>query len=151
FEGLPASDLDAAQKKLLLALVDEYVRNADADAAVRHLDAIQRAGIDQLHFSWRGPTNDVRSPFYYRLHGPRLIIEFAVQEPNHIHTIMRDPQNDYGMDWLGLHYEDMRGADDDDGAELTSSLHRDLDHFARFPPARAHPGGNLAGSSRLDR
>ena len=106
FEGLPANDLDAAQKKLLLALVDEYVRNVDADAAERHLDAIQRAGIDQLHFSWRGPTNDVRSPFYYRLHGPRLIIEFAVQEPNHVHTIMRDPQNDYGMDWLGLHYEE---------------------------------------------
>src|SRR5262249_17901481 len=53
-----------------------------------------------------GPTNDFRSPFYYRIHGPRLIIEFAVQEPNHIHTIMRDPQNDYGMDWLGLHYEE---------------------------------------------
>jgi len=40
------------------------------------------------------------------IHGPRLIVEFAVQEPNHVHTIMRDPQNDYGMDWLGLHYEE---------------------------------------------
>jgi hypothetical protein len=69
--------------------------NADVGAAERHFDAIQRAGLDQLHFSWRGPTND-RSPFYYRIHGPRLIIELAVQEP----TIMRDPQNDYGMDWL---------------------------------------------------
>jgi len=106
FEGLPAGDLDSTQKKLLLALVDEYVRNADIDAAERHFDAIERSGLDQLHFSWRGPTNDVRSPFYYRLHGPRLIIEFAVQEPNHVHTIMRDPQNDYGMDWLGLHYEE---------------------------------------------
>jgi hypothetical protein len=106
FEGLPAGELDQSQKQLLLALVDEYVRNADFAAAERHLDAIQRAGLDQLHFSWRGPTNDFRSPFYYRLHGPRLIIEFAVQEPNHAHTIMRDPQNDYGMDWLGLHYEE---------------------------------------------
>jgi len=106
FEGLPAGDLDAPQKKLLLALVEEYVRNADVDAAERHLAAIQQAGLDQLHFSWRGPTNDVRSPFYYRVHGPRLIVEFAVQEPNHVHTIMRDPQNDYGMDWLGLHYEE---------------------------------------------
>ena len=106
FEGLPAGDLDAPQKQLLLALVEEYVRNADTDAAERHLDAIQRAGLEQLHFSWRGPTSDVRSPFYYRVHGPRLIIEFAVQEPNHVHTIMRDPQNDYGMDWLGLHYEE---------------------------------------------
>jgi hypothetical protein len=106
FEGLPAGDLDAAQKRLLLALVEEYVRNADFAAAERHLDAIQQTGLDQLHFSWRGPTKDFRSPFYYRIHGPRLIIEFAVQEPNHVHTIMRDPQNDYGMDWLGLHYEE---------------------------------------------
>jgi len=106
FEGLPAGDLDASQKKLLLGLVEEYVRNADTDAAERHLEAIQRSGVDHLHFSWRGPTNDFRSPFYYRIHGPRVIIEFAVQEPNHVHTIMRDPQNDYGMDWLGLHYEE---------------------------------------------
>lgn len=106
YEGLPAGDLDASQQRLLLALVGEYVRNADFDAAERHLDAIQQSGLNQLHFSWRGPTNDPRSPFYYRIHGPRLIIEFAVQEPNHIHTIMRDPQNDYGMDWLGLHYEE---------------------------------------------
>jgi hypothetical protein len=106
FEGLPAHDLDAPQKKLLLALIEEYVRNADIDAAERHLDAIQGAGFEQLHFSWRGPSDDFRKPFYYRIHGPRLIIEFAVQEPNHIHTIMRDPQNDYGMDWLGLHYEE---------------------------------------------
>jgi len=106
FEGLPAGELDAPQKRLLLALVDEYVRNADHHAAERHLDAIRQTGIDQLHFSWRGPTNDFRSPFYYRVHGPRLIIEFAVQEPNHVHTIMRDPQNDYGMDWLRVHYEE---------------------------------------------
>lgn len=106
YEGLPAGDLDASQQRLLLALVGEYVRNADFDAAERHLDAIQKSGVNQLHFSWRGPTNNPRSPFYYRVHGPRLIIEFAVQEPNHVHTIMRDPQNDYGMDWLGLHYEE---------------------------------------------
>jgi hypothetical protein len=106
FEGLPAGELDALQRRLLLALVEEYVRNADADAAQRHLEAIEQAGLDQLHFSWRGPTDDFRSPFYYRVHGPRLIIEFAVQELNHVHTIMRDPQNDYGMDWLGRHYEE---------------------------------------------
>jgi len=106
FEGLPAGELDAPQRRLLLALVEEYIRNADVHAAERHLDAIHGAGFEKLHFSWRGPTNDVRSPFYYRVHGPRLIIEFAVQEPNHVHTIMRDPQNDYGMDWLGRHYEE---------------------------------------------
>ena len=106
YEGLPAGDLDPPQKKLLRALVDEYVRNADPDAAQRHFEAIEQAGLEHLHFSWRGPTDDFRRPFYYRIHGPRLIIEFAVQEPNHVDTIMRDPQNDYGMDWLAQHYEE---------------------------------------------
>src|SRR5215469_8948371 len=73
YEGLPAGDLDASQQRLLRALVAEYVRNADFDAAERHLDAIEHSGVSQLHFSWRGPTNDIRSPFYYRIHGPRLI------------------------------------------------------------------------------
>ena len=53
FEGLPAGELDAPQKRLLSAPIEEYVRNADVDAADRHLDAIQRAGLDRLHFSWR--------------------------------------------------------------------------------------------------
>lgn len=60
--------------------------------AEAHLDAIRRAGVEQRHFSWRGPVNDPRRPFYYRVHGPRLIIEFAVPEPDHIPTIMREPQ-----------------------------------------------------------
>jgi hypothetical protein len=34
-----------------------------------------------------------------------------VQEPlanqgGHVHGITRDPANDYGMDWLGLHYQE---------------------------------------------
>jgi hypothetical protein len=38
FEGLPAGDLDAPQKQLLLALVEEYVRNADTDAVTDTAD-----------------------------------------------------------------------------------------------------------------
>jgi len=111
FEGIPASELDAPQQRLLRALVGEYVGNADGEATDRHLEAIEKAGWDKLHFSWRGRVDALDSPFYYRVHGPRLIIEFAVQEPNHFHTIMRDPVNDYGVDWLGLHYEEHTGRD----------------------------------------
>jgi len=44
-------------------------------------------------------------------HGPRILIEYDVQEPltsqgGHVHGITRDPTNDYGMDWLGLHYQE---------------------------------------------
>jgi hypothetical protein len=106
YEGLPASAMDGAQQRLLWALVEEYVRNADFAVADAQLDAIRAAGLDNLHFSWRGPSGQPTEGFYYRLHGPRILIEYAVQEPNHIHTITRDPSNDYGTDWLGLHYEE---------------------------------------------
>src|SRR5262249_58986999 len=74
FEGLPAGDLDASQKKLLLGLVEEYVRNADTDAAERHLEAIQRSGVDHLHFSWRGPAETFCRPLHDPKPGPPEII-----------------------------------------------------------------------------
>lgn len=43
---------------------------------------------------------------YYRVHGPRILIEYIRQNNNHDHTIVRDPKNDYGEDWLGKHYEE---------------------------------------------
>ena len=45
------------------------------------------------------------------MHGPRILIEYNVEVPTataggHVHGITRDPANDYGMDWLGLHYKE---------------------------------------------
>jgi hypothetical protein len=102
FEGVPASALDAKQQRLLWALIEEYVRNADFEAADAQLEAIKSGGLEKLFFSWRGPIDDPTKPYYYRVHGPRILIEYAVHEPNHIHTITRDP----GNDWLGLHYQE---------------------------------------------
>jgi Protein of unknown function (DUF3500) len=106
FEGIPASALNSRQQRLIWALIEEYVRNASFDAADAQLDAIKAAGLSKLYFSWRGPIDDPDAPYYYRVHGPRIIIEYAVMEPNHVHTITRDPANDYGADWLGIHYQE---------------------------------------------
>ena len=105
YEGLAASEFNADQKRLLRVLVEEYVRNADFDAADAQLKAIADAGWDALWFSWRGPI-DADGRFYYRVHGPRLLIEYNRQDENHDHMIVRDPQNDYGADWLGKHLEE---------------------------------------------
>jgi hypothetical protein len=99
YSGLPAADMTPAQQRLLRALVEEYVRNADFDVADAQLAAIGAEGWDQLWFTWQGPTDDPVAPFYYRVHGPRILIEL-LQRPNHIHTIVRDPRNDYGEAWL---------------------------------------------------
>jgi len=100
FRGLRAADMNAAQQRLLRILVEEYVRNSDFDAAEAQLDAITGAGWDELWFSWRGATGNPTDAFYYRVHGERILIELT-QRPNHVHTIVRDPVNDYGENWLG--------------------------------------------------
>ena len=104
FEGLKASAMTAEQRLLLRLLVLEYVDDAAYDGAQAQLAAIRDSGWDELWFSWRGPVGDQDELFYYRVHGPRVLIELAWEAPNHIHAIMRDPLNDYGEDWLGLHY-----------------------------------------------
>lgn len=101
--GLRSADMTPPQQRLLRALVEEYVRNADFDVAEAQLAAIEEAGWDNLWLSWRGPTDDAAAPHYYRVHGERILIELAFR-PNHIHTIVRDPRNDYGEGWLDHSY-----------------------------------------------
>jgi hypothetical protein len=89
------------------SLVREFVGNANAEAAQAQLDLV-KSGWGQTHFAWMGPSPDPSSRYYFRVHGPRVLIEYDVQEPlanggGHVHAITRDPQNDYGTDWLAMH------------------------------------------------
>jgi len=80
---------------------------------VIRLDEVLRGRAGRPAFRLdRGPLDDVSARYYYRVHGPSLLIEYIVEEgvggdaANHVHSIMRDPGNDYGEDWLGKHYEE---------------------------------------------
>lgn len=114
FEGLVASELSDNQKKMLWHLIEEYVNNADHDAADVQIEKIQRDGYDKLYFSWIGPTDDISKRYYYRVHGPSILIEYIRERgvggdqeaANHVHSIVRDPSNDYGEDWLEMHYKE---------------------------------------------
>lgn len=115
-EGIPFGQLDDAQKMRLMRLVDEYVRNYAADLAVAQLDRINRTGWDKVTFAWAGPVGP-SAPYYYRIQGPAVLIEFDNNRPpgrpdrpiNHIHSVYRDPQNDYGEDLLRRHLEESHG------------------------------------------
>lgn len=115
-EGLPFSELNDDQKTLLLSLVDEYVRNYRPELARQQLDRINKSGWDKVHFAWAGPVGPT-APYYYRIHGPTVLIEFDNNRApgrrdgpiNHIHSVFRDPQNDYGEDLLRRHLEESHG------------------------------------------
>ncbi|MCZ6618022.1 MAG: DUF3500 domain-containing protein [Gammaproteobacteria bacterium] len=105
FEGLSTRSFSADQLGRLQRLVGEYVGNANSVSAGAQLDAIGKSGWNNLWFSWRGPI-DIDGKFYYRVHGPRILIEYNRQNENHDHAVVRDPTNDYGEDWLGHHYRE---------------------------------------------
>lgn len=98
-EGLKVSAMSDAQRAMLLDLVAEWAGIASDGYAAARLDEI-RAGLAQTYFAWSGPTNGEAGKSitaYYRIQGPKLVIEYAPQRGSeHVHTIYRDPTNDYG-------------------------------------------------------
>jgi hypothetical protein len=56
-----------------------------------------KSHLNDTYFAWSGPTTN-GSAAYFRIQGPTLHIEYAPQggSVEHIHTIYRDPTNDYG-------------------------------------------------------
>ncbi len=94
-EGLRASELSAPQQTMLMDLVREWAGIANEALAAPRMDEI-RASLSQTYFAWSGPTAE-GSAAYFRIQGPTLVIEYAPQRGvDHIHTIYRDPTNDYG-------------------------------------------------------
>ncbi len=95
-EGIRASALSAAQQAMLLDIAHEWVgimHDAFAEPRMSEL----RANLRDTYFAWSGPTTN-GSAAYFRIQGPTLVIEYAPQgSVDHIHTIYRDPTNDYGV------------------------------------------------------
>jgi hypothetical protein len=94
-EGLRVSTLSASQQSTLMEIVREWAGIANDAYAAPRLAEI-RANLSQTYFGWSGPTSP-GSVVYFRIQGPTIVIEYAPQrDVDHIHTIYRDPTNDYG-------------------------------------------------------
>ena len=95
-EGIRASALTPAQQTMLLEIVREWA-GIQNDAFAEPRMAEIRTNLPETYFAWSGPT-DNGSVAYFRIQGPTLVIEYAPQgnSVDHIHTIYRDPTNDYG-------------------------------------------------------
>lgn len=99
-EGLRASAMTSRQQEMLLDLAHEWVGILNDAAATAKMAEI-KANLPQTWFAWSGPTTN-GSPSYYRIQGPTVLIEWAPQQGDvmHIHTIYRDPTNDYGAKFI---------------------------------------------------
>lgn len=103
--GIPASQLNPAQREKLIGLVKLYLSRARPELADECLAKITAAGLDKISFAWAGGL-DRSKQTYYRVQGPTFLLEFDNSQGNgnHIHTTFRDFKGDFGNDLLREHY-----------------------------------------------
>ena len=114
YEGVAGREMTDAQRSILSRLISSYAGRApQARADLTMADVMHH--LDDTWFQWFGGTSD-NDPFYYRIHGPVMLIEFDHhpgvvfdnRQPtrNHIHTLVRTPNGgDYGHNLLAQHHE----------------------------------------------
>jgi len=103
--GLVAGTLDGRQRDLLAKLLDVYVSSVAPHIASARLAKVRAAGLDSIRFAWAGGL-ERGQPHYYRIQGPTFLVEYdnTQNDANHVHTVWRDFDADFGRDLLGEHY-----------------------------------------------
>jgi len=101
-EGVKVATFDEKQRTLLLSLIRQWVGILHDNAANPKMAEI-KAGLNESWFAWSGATTP-GSAAYFRIQGPTVWIEYAPQRmggdaTQHIHTIYRDPTDEYGRKW----------------------------------------------------
>ncbi|EWM11927.1 DUF3500 domain-containing protein [Kutzneria sp. 744] len=103
-KGLAANDMTEAQRDQLRAVLMTFLARVPDELAEQEAKKFAGDAIKDVHFAWAGSREPGR-PHYYRLQGPRLLAEYdnTQREANHVHTVWRDPVNDFGDDVLARH------------------------------------------------
>jgi hypothetical protein len=102
--GVSAKAMNAAQKALLRKLLTEYAAAMPDALAKERLAKVDKAGFDNLVFAWAGGVKK-GDPHYYRVQGPHFVVEYdnTQNEANHVHSVWRDFEGDFGRDLLREH------------------------------------------------
>ena len=101
--GISTSDMTKAQQTGLLDLIGEYANRHRREVANEAMGKA-RKDFGNIHFGWAGSLEPGKA-YYYRIQGKAFLIEAAntQNDANHIHTVWRDFDGDFGRDALGDH------------------------------------------------
>lgn len=101
--GLSLADMDAAQQAQVLALIGAFADHLQPELAQARLARVRAAPLETIRVGWAGSTAP-REPHYFRIQGANFLIEFDNSGGNHIHSVWRDFDGDFGRDVLRDHY-----------------------------------------------
>src|SRR5215510_6449924 len=164
-EGIPAGQMNDKQQALLGKLIDEYLARMPQEVAEERSKKMREAGFDKIYFGWAGGVNK-GDPHYYRVQSPTFLIEYdnTQNNANHIHSVWRDFNGDFGEDLLREHYKatphsaPQQGAARQDGAQEIAQLVRvitptDVARLPRQDPPKqpVRSGADSGGKSDPDK
>lgn len=97
-EGVAYADMTPEQQKLLKALIAEYLTAMPATVVRERLQAIEKSGMDGIHFAWWGGS-ELNEPHHYVVQGRTFIIEYnnTQNSANHVHAIWRNLGGDFNV------------------------------------------------------
>ena len=103
--GLSAAKMSKKQFELLQTLISSYAQNVPEQLAQARMEQLKKAGTN-VFFAWAG-VEQRGGPHYYRIQTPAFLIEYdnTQNNANHIHSVWRDFNGDFGLDLLAAHYQ----------------------------------------------
>lgn len=110
-EGITADALAPEQRERLMALLETYASAMPAEIAAARMAQVTAAPASELRFAWAGGTAP-GAKHYYRVQSPTFVVEYdcTQDEGNHIHSVWRQFDGDWGLDLLGRHLQEAHAA-----------------------------------------
>ena len=104
--GISFKELPDGSRQELVNLIKHYIFRSNNETAENYWDQIKAQSFDSVNFSWAGSLNPGEG-HYYSIKHQRFLIEYdnTQNNANHIHSVLRDFNGDYGLDILGDHYK----------------------------------------------
>jgi hypothetical protein len=104
--GVKMKELNSQQQKILVDLIDEYLSNMPIHLANTRREKLKEEEFEEIRFGWAGSTQS-GEPHYYRIQGKTFLIEFdnVQNNANHIHSVWREFNGDFGRDLIREHYQ----------------------------------------------
>jgi hypothetical protein len=105
--GIAVAGLNETQRAMFARLIDEYLARMADDLARARRSRLGTTDFGRVTFAWAGSV-EPGEPHYYRVQGPSFLIEFdnTQNNANHVHSVWRDFEGDFGRDLLREHYRD---------------------------------------------
>ena len=102
--GITAAEMNPKQREMLMKVVSLYTSKMADDIAADRMAKLQKAGTEKIAIAWAGETERGKR-HYYRIQGPTFLIEHdnSQNNGNHVHSIWRDFNGDFGRDLLREH------------------------------------------------